>query len=104
MIAPIATAAAKSIAVHWERVRRWATRRPSTAVPYISAALPKTPTSSSVWQLNHAGMAPPAHLVGAGHLPIRAGILRGRAVGPGVVVASRTGSIGCETRQRAATP
>jgi hypothetical protein len=48
MIAPIATAAAKSIAVHCDSVRRCATRRPSTAVPYISAALPNTPTSSSV--------------------------------------------------------
>src|SRR4051794_13902019 len=66
MIAPIATAAAKSIAVHCARVRRCATRRPSTAVAYISAALPKTPTSSPVCPLNHAGMAPPARLVGAG--------------------------------------
>jgi hypothetical protein len=47
MIAPIATAAAKSIAVHCDSVRRCATRRPSTAVPY-SAASPNTPTSSSV--------------------------------------------------------
>src|SRR3954452_12226215 len=66
--APITTAAAKSIAVHCDSVRRCATRSPSTAVPYISAALPTTPISSSVCPPSHAGMPPPV-LVGAGHLP-----------------------------------
>src|SRR4051794_24293025 len=54
--APIATAAAKSIAVHWARVRRWAIRNPTTAVPYISRALPTTAARSSVCSTSQLGM------------------------------------------------
>ena len=55
MIAPIATAAAKSIAVHCDSVRRWEMRSPITAVAYISSALPTTPATCGVCPPSQSG-------------------------------------------------